>query len=64
MKSVNILVEHHVFSFQLMQEYDTDFSKTVGTSHGMKKLNRFNNITVCKCSLDYDNNSLVIPITR
>ena len=53
--------------FQLMQEYDTDFPKTVGTSHGIKKLNRFNNITVCKCSLDYDNNSLLqllMPFTR
>ncbi|CAI8058578.1 Receptor-type tyrosine-protein phosphatase alpha [Geodia barretti] len=40
--------------FALMQEYDTDFPKTVGTSHGIKKLNRFNNITV------YDHNRVVL----
>ena len=53
--------------FQLMQEYDTDFPKTVGTSHGIKQLNRYNNITVCKFSLDYGNDSLLqllMPITR
>jgi hypothetical protein len=34
--------------FALIQEYDPDFPKSIGTSQNFRKLNRFGNITVCK----------------